>query len=1358
MNENKAAVFLSYASQDAAVAQRVREALQAAGIEVWFDQKELRGGEAWDQKIRRQIRECTLFVPLISNRTQERLEGYFRREWKLAVDRTQDMAEEKVFIMPVAIDDTPDTTASVPDKFRAVQWLRVGTGESLATLVERVRRLLDGESNLGPLCSSAIHLQAREFLRRQQTQFLAVVCLQEIAGSAPAATSAGETGPAAEPRFQVIAREVLAGFMPGEFIGAERRGCYFAFTQSVTAVRFALRLHGAWRKLSKEGEEAVVGWVGLHAAEVAPEDAAGGRRPAVTAGSVIDRAAEVGSLGRPGQVLLTRRVFDDARQVLRSQDWESGRSLSWVSHGHYHLGWDDEPTEVCEVAEVLAGALTPPGGTKGGRRAGPVDHEPVLGWRPALGQLVPDTLWVLEQKLGEGGFGEVWLGRHQTMKERRVFKFCFHAERARSLKRELTLFRVLKERVGDHPNIVRLLEVHFNEPPIYLEMDHVDGPSLRPWCEQQGGVEKIPLKDRCEIVAQIAEALQAAHDAGVIHRDVKPGNILVAHAATPGAPPRAKLSDFGIGQVVSEEVLQGVTKAGFTQSVLAESSTAYSGTQLYMAPELFAGGHASPQSDLYSLGVVLFQLVVGDLRRPVTTDWARAIEDPLLREDLARCFAGKPEERFRRAGELAERLRAREQRRDTLARAEAAAAARRQAARRWKLAGMAALATVVVGLAASTAWFLQRSAKIRWARETALPEVNRLIEKLDYFAAYDLAVQVEKFLPTDPALTGLWPKISARANIDTSPPGADIYYKEYRRPESEWRHLGKAPVKDVRMARVFYRWQFRKEGYAIAERAYGIGGTLGARLSGESTTPSEMVPIWLDETDRVSIASYTGLPFQPLGVFLIDRREVSNRQYKAFVDAGGYVDRKYWEQAFQKEGKALTWEEALAAFRDSTGRPGPSTWVNGTYPEGKADYPVTGVSWFEAAAYAEFVGKRLPSIYHWRRATWIAGTASIVPLSNFGEQGMAPCGQYQGMAQYGVYDLAGNAKEWCWNEATPGTRYIFGGGWSEPEYMFLGADMQSPFNRGELYGFRCIKFFPDTPPLIPEVDAPFVRKTRNYASEQPVSDEEFRSYRNLYAYDKASLDSRVERAEESTDGFRFERVSYNTAYNQERMEAMIWLPKKGAPPFQIVIFFPGAGAMSTPSSAKVGIGGATKLVLENGRALVFPIYKGTYERGQPPWKSPSGTTIAYRDWMVQLSQDLGRTIDYLETRTDMRSGKLAFLGYSWGGRLGGLLPAVEPRLKASVLLCGGFPWFRQRAEADPINFAPRVTLPTLMVNGRHDYAFPLETMQLPMFRLLGTPPEHKRHLLLDSGHAPPIDQCGRDILEWLDKYLGPVGK
>jgi dienelactone hydrolase len=147
---------------------------------------------------------------------------------------------------------------------------------------------------------------------------------------------------------------------------------------------------------------------------------------------------------------------------------------------------------------------------------------------------------------------------------------------------------------------------------------------------------------------------------------------------------------------------------------------------------------------------------------------------------------------------------------------------------------------------------------------------------------------------------------------------------------------------------------------------------------------------------------------------------------------------------------------------------------------------------------------------------------------------------------------------------------------------------------------------------------------------------------------------------------------------------------------------------------------------------------------------------ADRDQMVMTAKDLGRTIDYLETRTDLQPGKLAFFGYSAGSTSGTILPAIETRLRASVLVAGGFTQGKSLPEADPINFASRNIVPTLMLNGRFDFARPVETSQLPMFRLLGAPPEHKRHVLFDTGHTLRPEQIASEVYVWLDRYLGLV--
>ncbi|MEW6155868.1 MAG: protein kinase [Verrucomicrobiota bacterium] len=546
--------------------------------------------------------------------------------------------------------------------------------------------------------------QVHDFQQRHRIGLVTLV-FTDIVGSTLLKQQYGDrAGVELIQRHHTLVRSLLRNFEHAEEISTAGDSFFLVFGRPSDAVRFSLLLQLRLRELARETCRPLFDRIGIHVGEVFIEEIAGHSKPKDLYGIQVDLCARLMSVGGANQIFMTRFAFDNARQVLKEHDIDGGAHLSWANHGHYLLKGVDEPIEICEVAIASETPLTPPATSEKAQRHVSPDIEPVLGWRPAIGQHVPNTHWVLQEKLGEGGFGEVWLARHQSLPEQRVFKFCFRADRVRSLKREVTLFRLLKEKIGQHPHIVHLQDLFLEEPPFYLMMEYVEGRDLHAWAARQGGLGKVPLAVRLEMIAQAAQALQAAHETGIIHRDVKPSNILVtsrtAHSAAheSGRTPRpeiaakvvsdesegelndindvqVKLTDFGIGQILSQEFLEGVTRQGFTQTLLSSSNPSLTGTQIYMAPELLAGQPASARSDIFSLGVVLYQMIVGDFTRPLTTDWTRQVQDPVLREDLAKCFAGQPEQRFESAAAFASNLRRYAARKKALAEQQAALSA-----------------------------------------------------------------------------------------------------------------------------------------------------------------------------------------------------------------------------------------------------------------------------------------------------------------------------------------------------------------------------------------------------------------------------------------------------------------------------------------------------------------------------------------------------------------------------------------------------------------------------------------------------------------------------------------------------------
>jgi serine/threonine protein kinase len=438
------------------------------------------------------------------------------------------------------------------------------------------------------------------------------------------------------------------------------------------------------------------------------------------------------------------------------------------------------------------------------------------------------------EKLGEGGMGVVYKAEDSKLERIVAIKFLPRHISANSEDRERFNIEAKAAASLNHPNIAHIYAIEESDDEMFIVMEYIDGIELREKIKSGS----IATDETLNVAIQIAEGLDVAHNKGIVHRDIKSSNIMITNDG------KVKIMDFGLAKIKGGSE---VTKIGSTV-----------GTVSYMSPEQAKGEVVDNRGDIWSFGVVLYEMITGEL--PFKGDYDQSIIYSILNEDspsvkelrpevpnlleqvVQRALQKESDSRFSSIDELLQGLRKCQ---SPLKESEISTNGLPYVLKLIKKTQVFIPAILIIAiLVFFIVRFLNKSSKERWARFTALPDINRFVDEQKYMDAFLLVNQVESIIPDDPILMDLKNKSSASISIHTTPVGADIYFKDYLAIDSEWQYLGKSPIDNIEIPRAYLRWQIVKEGFQMVEGAFPYwSGKLGFTLTEKEKTPNSMVHI-----------------------------------------------------------------------------------------------------------------------------------------------------------------------------------------------------------------------------------------------------------------------------------------------------------------------------------------------------------------------------------------------------------------------------------------------------------------------------------------------------------------------------------
>ncbi len=643
-----------------------------------------------------------------------------------------------------------------------------------------------------------------------------------------------------------------------------------------------------------------------------------------------------------------------------------------------------------------------------------------------------------------------------------------------------------------------------------------------------------------------------------------------------------------------------------------------------------------------------------------------------------------------------------------------------------------------------------------------LPKVVKLFDKGNILQVFKMTKQLYELNPDNELIKNYYDKSRKYAKLDLNKEGVDIQIKY--RGDDFFQSIGYSPLDSFVVPNSWNSYQLKLidgdysylfenlfNGAIVDDHSYDLPEDNSQILENHIVIPGRSISnfrVYGRNTGEINISTFS-----------ISKNEVSNSEYQKFVNDGGYENPTFWDFPLKIGDNLYEFKETVSTFKGKFGKSGPANWSYGKFPNGLDNHPVSGISWFEARAYAKYKNQELPNMHQWSYAAKAYTNIldqDVMKNGNFNSDFTKPVNSNAGSLSE-INNIGGNVKEWLINKSGNNKDKFTaaGGSYLEPTYQFIGQNFQNPNDRSLGNGIRLVKNLSNDYNTDLDNYSISQRIYRELDDEPGVSNEMFEYYKSQFDYPKKDLNVKTNIINSQNDIYTIESFSMEPAYrSEEKLSGFIIYSSKNLKKPNPVIVFPHAGSLRQNNVEII----PSRLIrtfsylLEEGYAIIYPIYSGLYNRSR---NNECDDDVEYcrKSSLIRKGKDYKTVIDYLETRNDFNFNNLSYYGSSMGANYSNWMLAIDDRVKSAFLLVGGVNTSPQAKEIDQHNYTRRIKTPIFHIVGKLDPVVSYEKAFLPWKKIIGTPKKDLRLIEMEGvGHYVPRDTIYAYHKNWIEKY------